>query len=278
MRNNLPLSLLLLFIPVFIMLTFIPTVTTAKATKEISILFSTRMMSSQPNIIYYNNIIKRYCKSYTKKYITSTTNSAAAFTSWHHHHHHHNNVRFHTYDIQCIQSLPSSSSSSSSMRSLRCFSTNDNGNMNDNEFIHNNNHNDYNNDDDYNKEEKMIITQKTHQWIQNVIIGLNLCPFADKPMKQSKLFTIVMKGDDIEDIISNILYQCILRKDDEGTTIVVCPDLYPEDFEKYLDVVDMMDNVLDDYNLKDYIQIAPFHPLFEFQGAGVDAIDNFTNR
>jgi hypothetical protein len=97
-------------------------------------------------------------------------------------------------------------------------------------------------------------------------------------MKQSKLFTIVMKGNDIEDIISNILYQCILRKDDEGTTIVVCPDLYPEDFEKYLDVVDMMDNVLDDYNLKDYIQIAPFHPLFEFQGAGVDAIDNFTNR
>lgn len=137
---------------------------------------------------------------------------------------------------------------------------NRNTNMNHYSTNNNNNNENYNNDNQKNNinhsnDEIIIIKTKTNQWIQNVIIQLNLCPFA----QQSKIFTSIVQGNDENEIISTILYECIIRKDDIGTTsLIVCPDLYPNDFEKYLDVVDVMENVLVDYKLKDDIQVSFF--------------------
>ena len=142
------------------------------------------------------------------------------------------------------------------------------------------------------KESEEEILHKTNKWIQNIIIGLNLCPFAERTVKKSKLELSIVRGDDVSDIISAVLYECIKRQDNDGTTVVICPDLSPLDFDGsgsdredddtsticYLDVVDMLDQVLEDYDLKEDIQIAPFHPLFEFQNSEKDTIDNFTNR
>ncbi len=139
-----------------------------------------------------------------------------------------------------FQKLTRSTSKSSRNTNMN-YSTNNNNNDNQN----NNNHN-------HNEE---ITKKKTNEWIQNVIIQLNLCPFA----QQSKIFTSIVQGNDEDEIISTILYECIIRKDDIGTTsLIVCPDLYPNDFEKYLDVVDLMENVLVDYKLKDDIQVRFF--------------------
>mmetsp|Transcript_6268 Transcript_6268/g.7942 ORF Transcript_6268/g.7942 Transcript_6268/m.7942 type:complete len:323 (-) Transcript_6268:110-1078(-) len=131
---------------------------------------------------------------------------------------------------------------------------------------------------DCSNESKDEIINKTKKWIQDVVIGLNFCPFADKSLQQSKIFTVLIQGDDIEEILSTVLYESILRKDENGTTVIICPDLYATDFEKYLDVVAMLEQILEESELQDDIQIAPFHPLFQFEGSDQNGIDNFTNR
>jgi len=123
-----------------------------------------------------------------------------------------------------------------------------------------------------------VITAKMTTWVNNVVIGLNMCPFAEKSRSQKKLFTTIVRGDDIEEILSIILYESILRGDDEGTTLVICPDLSRDSFVDFYDVVAMAENMLQDHDLEGIIQIAPFHPLFEFEGNGPDAVDNLTNR
>ena len=59
---------------------------------------------------------------------------------------------------------------------------------------------------------------------------------------------------------------------------MICPDLFPSNFLSFLEVYNMLqDGVLVDNDLGGHIQIAPFHPYFEFEGSG-DNIDNLTNR
>lgn len=122
------------------------------------------------------------------------------------------------------------------------------------------------------------IETKTNKWIDNVVIGLNMCPFAEKTRSQEKLFMTIVRADDVEEILAVVLYESILRKDDAGTTVVVCPELSPNNFMAFYDVVAMAEEMLLDQDLDGIIQIAPFHPLFEFQGSGKDGVDNLTNR
>jgi hypothetical protein len=69
-----------------------------------------------------------------------------------------------------------------------------------------------------------------------------------------------------------------------GTTLVVCPDLYPHDFIEYLGIYNILvEGILVDQNLTGVLQVVPFHPLFEFAGGGYDAAaaddddDNFAD-
>jgi len=128
------------------------------------------------------------------------------------------------------------------------------------------------------KESEEEIKQKTTKWINNVVIGLNMCPFAEKTRSQKQLFTTVVRGDDVEEIISVVLYESILRKDDAGTTVVICPELFNDNFLDFYDIVVMAEDVLHDQDMEGIIQIAAFHPLFEFAGSGKDGVDNLTNR
>lgn len=60
--------------------------------------------------------------------------------------------------------------------------------------------------------------------------------------------------------------------------LIICPDLFPKNFLAYLEIYNMIqDGVLVENDLTHSIQVAPFHPFFEFEGSG-ESIDNFTNR
>eukprot|EP00979_Chaetoceros_neogracilis_P012748 scaffold3453_cov256-Chaetoceros_neogracile.AAC.44 len=122
------------------------------------------------------------------------------------------------------------------------------------------------------------IEEKVSKWIKNVVIGLNFCPFAEKSRSNKHLFTTVVRGSDVEEILSVVLYESILRKDDEGTTVVICPDLFPSNFIDFYEKVVMAEEMLFDQDMEGIIQIAPFHPLFRFEGSGEDGVDNLTNR
>lgn len=123
------------------------------------------------------------------------------------------------------------------------------------------------------------ILEETLDWIQNVVIGLNLCPFAEKPFKSKQMHLEVIHGRDESEILSRVLGECLVKQSKPGTSLMICPDLYPNNFETFLQVYNMLnDGVLVDHELTDDIQIAPFHPKFEFDGSGSDGVDNYTNR
>lgn len=128
------------------------------------------------------------------------------------------------------------------------------------------------------KEDEEILSQ-TLDWLQGSVIGLNLCPFAEKPFQQKKMNIEVLQGSDQVEILSLVLGECLKRKDEPGTSLMVCPELFPSNFRAFLEVYNMLENgVLLDNDLDGYIQVAPFHPLFEFEGSSPQAIDNYTNR
>lgn len=125
------------------------------------------------------------------------------------------------------------------------------------------------------------VKRKTLEWVKGIVIGLNLCPFADSPLRQNKIKTIVIFGEDEQEILSAILSELFERCEEHGTTLVVCPDLHVNCFERYMDIMSVVENDL----MKEYedklvgrVQIAPFHPLFRFEGSDLDSVDNWTNR
>jgi uncharacterized protein len=154
--------------------------------------------------------------------------------------------------------------------------------------------------------EHLEIEQRTRDWVEHVVIGLNLCPFAERPWIRTKLqqsvaiegvpnktlgkidpFRIeIVRGNDLETILAAILAELWLRKegscDEGGTSLVVCPECYPDDFRSYLDVVQAVEeDLLERWDLTDDLQVAPFHPRFQFAGtddARDDEASNWTNR
>jgi len=118
-----------------------------------------------------------------------------------------------------------------------------------------------------------IIESQTMQWIRSKIIGLNLCPFAERPIKTNKLYIRIVRGDDHEEISNEILEVMLMQQDEPGTSIVIAPDYYPHDFERYLSMIQFLETrVMVAYELHDDIQIAPFHP--EFMYDNIDGTDN----
>ena len=78
-----------------------------------------------------------------------------------------------------------------------------------------------------------------------------------------------------------MVYELIARSSESkpGTTVVVAPEYHPDDFERYMSLVQHIeDEVMDEHELHGLVQIAPFHPQFEFEGSGKEGIDNYTNR
>ena len=126
-----------------------------------------------------------------------------------------------------------------------------------------------------------VIKKQTLDWIKKVVIGYNLCPFAERPLREDKLRVSVVRGNDDEYVASAVVYELIARSDESssGTSVVVAPEYYPDDFNKFMDLVNwIQDNIFDEHELDGLVQIAPFHPLFEFAGSGIDGVDNYTNR
>jgi hypothetical protein len=132
------------------------------------------------------------------------------------------------------------------------------------------------------------IEARTLNWIKKFVIGLNLCPFAERPMKNKELYIKVIRGDDDSDIEKAVTAALHFTADETPgvTTIVVAPEYHPNDFERYLGMVQFLEQVImdgeDEYKLSEYVQIAPFHPLFQLDDSSPvgekEPIDVYTNR
>ena len=123
------------------------------------------------------------------------------------------------------------------------------------------------------------IIAETRHWVQNFVIGLNLCPFAKREVDGDRLRILVTEADSALRLVSVLEAELAAIRDDDtiGTTLIVHPNAL-SDFAAYLDFLAVADQMLVESGLEGDIQIASFHPDYQFAGTEPGDLSNFTNR
>ena len=119
----------------------------------------------------------------------------------------------------------------------------------------------------------------TLKWIERVVIGENLCPFARPVFERLTLTVCAELSDDsfLDAVLAHVLGLMEQSVDERPTSILILKNL-GRDFEEYLDLAELANSVLDQIGAADEIQIATFHPQYQFADSDVDDPANWTNR
>ncbi|WP_198552350.1 DUF1415 domain-containing protein [Macromonas nakdongensis] len=121
----------------------------------------------------------------------------------------------------------------------------------------------------------------TRRWIETAVIGLNLCPFAKSVYVKNQVRIVVSRARHLDGFLDDLDRELELLKttpaEQVDTTLLVHPSLFP-DFLAFNDLLDVVDEVVEEHGLEGVIQVAPFHPDFQFEGTEPDDITNATNR
>ncbi|HCE4530873.1 TPA: DUF1415 domain-containing protein [Vibrio parahaemolyticus] len=125
------------------------------------------------------------------------------------------------------------------------------------------------------------ITQQVEQWLNDVVIGLNLCPFAAKPQRNKQIKIFVSEATQEETLLEDILLQLIELSTTEPekleTTLVVVPNML-QDFWDYNFCIDWVEGLIKQQDWEGIFQVATFHPDYCFGGAAPEDDENLTNR
>jgi hypothetical protein len=125
------------------------------------------------------------------------------------------------------------------------------------------------------------IIQDTRRWLERAVIGLNLCPFAKGVHTKGQIRWRVSDAESPEALALDLAEELALLRDadpqDVDTTLLMHPGVL-QDFLDYNDFLDVADGVLAEMGLEGEIQIASFHPDYQFAGTTVDEVGNLSNR
>ena len=128
--------------------------------------------------------------------------------------------------------------------------------------------------------EDAIIARVQH-WIEKAVIGLNLCPFAKSVYVKKQIRYVVSHAQDNDALLSELKTELYTLHSSESaqidTTILIHPHVL-NDFLEYNNFLELADTAIEELDLQDDIQIASFHPHYQFADAHADDIENYTNR
>ena len=123
--------------------------------------------------------------------------------------------------------------------------------------------------------------QETINWLEKSVLGLGLCPFAFKPWRDGTVaIEVCLAASPVEVLVAieQALDKLYLTPASElETTLVVTPNSF-EDFYDYNQFFDTLDALLKQKQLQGFVQIASFHPDYQFAGTELDDKSNLTNR
>ena len=121
----------------------------------------------------------------------------------------------------------------------------------------------------------------TRRWLERAVIGLNLCPFARAPYVKGRVrFRVSSAGNEDElvaDLAEELGLLAAAEPDDIETTLLIHPQVL-QDFHDFNDFLEIADATVTALGLEGELQVASFHPDYQFADAAPDAIENCTNR
>ena len=125
------------------------------------------------------------------------------------------------------------------------------------------------------------IVQDTVRWLERAVIGLNLCPFAKGVHTKGQVHYVVSAASDAEalahDLARELKALAESLPEQRDTTLLMVPCCL-QDFLDFNDFLGVADGVLESLDLGGILQIASFHPQFQFAGTAEDDVTNCTNR
>src|SRR5207247_2288321 len=125
------------------------------------------------------------------------------------------------------------------------------------------------------------VLAQTRRWLEKAVIGLNLCPFAKAVYVKNQVRLVVSHARHADDLLEELDRELDLLvatpAEEIDTTLLIHPTLF-EDFLDFNDFLEIAEGVVDEHGLEGVVQLASFHPQFQFDGTAPDDISNYTNR
>ena len=121
----------------------------------------------------------------------------------------------------------------------------------------------------------------TVRWLERAVIGLNLCPFAKGVHTKGQIHYVVSEATDarglLEDLQRELEALAEISPAKRDTTLLMAPQCL-EDFLDFNDFLELVDELVEAMDLGGILQVASFHPRFQFDGTAEDDVTNATNR
>lgn len=122
---------------------------------------------------------------------------------------------------------------------------------------------------------------ETRAWVERVVIGLNLCPFAKAPQVKGQVRYVSSRSIDAAELLTDLVAELHRLAEAPAelieTTLLVHPHAL-NDFDDYNDFLDVADAALAELALEGVLQVASFHPEYRFADSEPDDLANATNR
>jgi uncharacterized protein len=126
-----------------------------------------------------------------------------------------------------------------------------------------------------------VVHADMQRWLERAVIGLNLCPFAKAVHVKQQIHYATTRATDDEAVLQALANElaALLEIDPEvrSTTMLMVPD-HLADFLDFNDFLGLADALIEDMGLESTMQIASFHPQYQFADTAPDDITNYTNR
>ena len=123
--------------------------------------------------------------------------------------------------------------------------------------------------------------QETQAWLERAVIGLNLCPFAKAVHSKGQIRWVQSSAEQplalLKELVQELKLLAATDANAVDTTLIVHPQVL-QDFEDFNDFMGVVEDALTDLGLDGVLQVASFHPQFQFAGTELHDISNATNR
>jgi uncharacterized protein len=125
----------------------------------------------------------------------------------------------------------------------------------------------------------------TQRWLERAVIGLNLCPFAKAVHVKGLIRYVVSEAITTAELLADLKNELnsLSHMDVASvsiaydTTLLIAPNCL-QDFLDFNDFLGKADKLLAKMKLEGTLQLANFHPQYQFAGTAPDDITNYTNR
>jgi len=121
----------------------------------------------------------------------------------------------------------------------------------------------------------------TRRWLEKSVIGLNLCPFAAGPYRDNRVHLCVSEQRTASGLLEKLRTELanLHAADpvDRETTLLIHPWVLA-DFMEYNDFLEVCEAAVAELGLEGELQVASFHPRYQFAGTQPEDIENYTNR